>query len=111
MTKSEQPKFRKTKTGEWVAFGPTSQVRPGTVKVRKANGTTKTVQVTRTGKPFNVDGIECCYGYLGETEEEMPRFRTAHERRNWECRQRDIKAARRFATGAHSVAADMGWEN
>lgn len=90
MTKTEQPKFRKTKSGEWVAFGPTSQVRPGTVTVTKANGTTKVVTVTRCGKPFNVDGIECCYGYIGE-DEDRPRFRSGYEARRHAYRAREAR--------------------
>lgn len=80
MTRTESPKFRKTKSGEWVAFGPTSQVRPGQVTVTKANGERKTVQVARCGRPFQVDGTECVYGYI-----ESRQARRSGGGRGWEC--------------------------
>lgn len=58
--------FRKTKTGEWVAFGPASVVRPGPVTITKKNGQTKTVTVARVGKPFAANGTTCCYGYIDD---------------------------------------------
>lgn len=65
MTKTQSPQFRKTQSGEWVVFGPASQVHVGTVTVAKRDGTTKVENVARVGKTFTVDGVECCYGYVG----------------------------------------------
>ena len=59
--------FRKTKTGEWVVFGPARLVKPGTVTVSLANGGTKTVTVASVGKTFTADGITACYGYTTGT--------------------------------------------
>ncbi len=56
--------YRKTKDGEWVAFGPVAELRPGTITVTKKSGETKRETVVRVGKSFNVDGIACAYGYL-----------------------------------------------
>ena len=67
MTKTQAPQYRKTQQGEWVVFGPTSQVRVGAVSVAKRDGGTKLVQVARVGRPFVVDGVECCYGYTGNS--------------------------------------------
>jgi hypothetical protein len=57
--------FRKTKSGEWVASGPTRLISAGsTCTVNLANGGTKTVAIARVGKPFTVNGIETVYGYI-----------------------------------------------
>lgn len=56
--------FRKTKTGEWVVFGPALIINAGrTVTVTKKDGTTKTETIETVGKSFTVDGEVCCYGY------------------------------------------------
>jgi hypothetical protein len=58
--------YRKTGKGEWVAFGPASEVRAGaTVTVTRASGETKAEYVERTGKPFTANGALMVYGYLG----------------------------------------------
>ncbi len=56
--------YRKTKQGQWVAFGPASVIRVGQVTVAKRDGTTKTETVESVGRTFTVDGVDCCYGYL-----------------------------------------------
>lgn len=61
--------FRKTKTGEWVAFGPADFLARAAkldcaVDVTLAKGGTKSVAVERIGKPFDVDGTAMAYGYL-----------------------------------------------
>jgi hypothetical protein len=57
--------YRKTQqTGEWVAFGPVSEVRVGAVTVEKRSGEKKQEQVVRLGNPFPDGGIMCVYGYL-----------------------------------------------
>jgi hypothetical protein len=59
------PHYRRTKAGEWVVCGPTSLVKAGAVvTVHKKDGTTKEEEIARVGKPFDLDGVECCYGYL-----------------------------------------------
>jgi hypothetical protein len=73
MTTTTAPKFRKTKNDKWVAYGPTTVVKPGAVEVVKADGTRKLVTVTELGKPFMVDGVKCVYGYLADDKP-----RTAH---------------------------------
>lgn len=57
-------KFRQTRTGEWVAFGPSTEVHIGTVCVAKKDGSVKSVNVGRIGRPFQADGRECVYGYI-----------------------------------------------
>lgn len=64
-TATAQVTYRKTKTGEWVAYGPTTVVTAGaTVTVTKRSGEAKTERVARVGRPFNVGGVEMVYGYL-----------------------------------------------
>lgn len=59
--------YRKTKEGEWAAYGPASAIRPGLITVTKASGETKTEEIVRVSKPFNVDGKPFAYGYLKPT--------------------------------------------
>lgn len=56
--------FRKTRTGEWVAFGPTKQIKVGTVQITRRDGSVVEHEVIRTGKGFQVDGVYHRYGYL-----------------------------------------------
>jgi len=56
--------YRKTKDGQWVVCGSTSEVRVGTVTVTKASGETKQEQVVSLGKPFETAQGPCVYGYL-----------------------------------------------
>jgi hypothetical protein len=59
--------YRKTGKGEWVAFGPASAMRTGSVTITKRDGTTKTEYVERVGKTFQANGTDCRYGYLAKT--------------------------------------------
>lgn len=60
--------YRKTKTGEWVAFGPVDKLTPGrTITVTLRSGQTKQETVERVGKPFAVNGRIMAYGYLRKT--------------------------------------------
>jgi hypothetical protein len=56
--------YRKTQQGDWVAFGPASEIRPGTLTIHKAKGGTETRTCSRVGKPFDVKGVPHVYGYL-----------------------------------------------
>lgn len=56
--------YRKTKTGEWVAYGPASVVRPGFVTVTKRSGEAKQELVERVGRPFTTEDGPMVYGYL-----------------------------------------------
>lgn len=59
--------YRKTKSGEWVAYGPATAIRVGTVTVTKKSGETKTETVERLGRTFTVDGTEMVYDYLAKS--------------------------------------------
>ncbi|MEV0616211.1 hypothetical protein AB0I81_23050 [Nonomuraea sp. NPDC050404] len=56
--------FRKTKSGEWVAYGPAELIKPGPVVVSKKDGTTVEEVIERVGAPFDVGGQPMVYGYL-----------------------------------------------
>ena len=57
--------FRKNnKNGNWEVFGPASEVKPGNVAVRKADGSTSTVNVEGVSAPFDVNGVPHVYGFL-----------------------------------------------
>lgn len=65
---AEMIRYRKTKTGEWVAFGAADKITAGAqIQVTKTDGTTVTETVARTGKTFQVDGYTMVYGYLDRT--------------------------------------------
>ena len=57
--------YRKTKTNEWVAYGPAAMVKPGAqVTVAKRDGTTKVETIAGVGKAFTAAGVTMVYGYL-----------------------------------------------
>ena len=57
--------YRKTKTGEWVAYGPVSWIVAGQqVEIAKKDGSVNVETVATVGRPFTVDGREMVYGYL-----------------------------------------------
>lgn len=110
MTRTSTPTFRKTKQGQWVAFGPTTALRVGSVTVAKRDGSTKTVQVEKVGKSFAVDGVECAYGYIADDEndrwmvERMPAA-TATRRRGWV-----VKVGRTWECGACGETEMLDWD-
>jgi len=56
--------YRKTKDGQWVAFGPATEVTIGQVQVTTKAGKAKVELVTRLGRVFDVGGVPHVYGYL-----------------------------------------------
>lgn len=80
------PTFRKTKNGKWAIYGPASLVRPGTIRVRKANGTETTANITSLGKTFRVGTTECVYGYIAEeARSSRPARRNNRPARSRDC--------------------------
>jgi hypothetical protein len=76
-TSAAKISYRKTKSGEWVCFGPVAAFKGeihtpdgldtytlDAVTVTKADGTTKVEGIERIGKAFNVNGVPHCYGYI-----------------------------------------------
>lgn len=59
--------YRKTRDGEWVAYGPAAMLKPGQqVTVTKRDSSTKQEWIDSVGKPFVVDGVRMAYGYLAD---------------------------------------------
>lgn len=57
--------YRKTKTGQWVAYGPAATLIPGaTVTVTTKSGQAKQERIASVGREFVVDGVAMVYGYL-----------------------------------------------
>ncbi len=58
-------RYRKTKTGTWVAFGPAASITAGAeIAVTTRAGDSKRELVESIGRPFSVKGVEMVYGYL-----------------------------------------------
>jgi len=66
--------YRKTKTGDWVAYGPLSEffaddgTPKGMVTVTKKSGETKSEAIQKLGRPFDVHGVLHVYGYLNQRQ-------------------------------------------
>ncbi len=57
--------YRKNKRDNWVVCGPTSLVKPdATVTVHLRSGKTKQETISKVGRAFERDGVQCVYGYL-----------------------------------------------
>lgn len=68
------PRFRKTKNGKWAVMAPVevlekALVEGGKVDVQRRSGDWSTFLVASLGRPFDVDGVQMCYGY-GPDEED-----------------------------------------
>lgn len=57
-------RYRKTRKGEWVAFGPSNEIRIGEVTIVTAQGKRKSEKIISLGRTFQHDGVRCAYGYL-----------------------------------------------
>lgn len=72
--------WRKTKQGEWVAFGNATELNNALdndlpVTIIKRDGTRQERTVTRVGKSFQVDGKDMAYGYLApESRRRVPGY-------------------------------------
>ncbi|MFV0524488.1 MAG: hypothetical protein ACK5RL_08325 [Acidimicrobiales bacterium] len=61
-------RFRKTRSGSWAVMGPVEDLEQavagdGKVEVLKRSGDTSSFTVASLGRPFDVDGVQMCYGY------------------------------------------------
>lgn len=68
-------RFRKTKTGKWAVMAPIDALEKalaegGKVDVQKKSGDWSTFVVASLGRPFDVDGVQMCYGYGPDDEAE-----------------------------------------
>lgn len=85
--------YRKTRDGEWVAYGPAAAIKPMTVvTVTKRDGSVKTEEIVEVGRPFTVDGQRMRYGYL--RQEPRSRSHPSHSGSMCdECQERPAKYA------------------
>lgn len=75
MSDKPTPRFRKTKTDKWAVMAPVEDLEKalaegGKIDVQKRSGDWSTFIVASLGKPFDVDGVQMCYGYGPEDEDE-----------------------------------------
>lgn len=74
MSELPEPKFRKTKSEKWAVMAPVETLEAalasdGVVQVLKKSGDHSNFTVGSLGKPFDVDGIQMCYGYAPGDED------------------------------------------
>ena len=67
------PRFRKTKTDKWAVMAPVEDLEKalaegGRIDVQKKSGDWSSFVVASLGKPFDVDGVQMCYGYGPEED-------------------------------------------
>jgi hypothetical protein len=68
MAEKIPPRFRKTKTEKWAVMAPIEDLEKalaegGKIDVQKKSGDWSSFVVASLGKPFDVDGVQMCYGY------------------------------------------------
>lgn len=57
--------YRKTRNGEWVAYGPAELIKAGEdVEITTKAGKKSKKWIHSLGKTFEVDGVEMVYGYF-----------------------------------------------
>ncbi len=71
------PRFRKTKSDKWAVMAPVADLESalsagGKIEVQKKSGDWSSFRVASLGKPFDVDGVEMCYGYGPDEEGDQP---------------------------------------
>lgn len=67
------PRFRKTKTDKWAVMAPVEDLEKalaegGKIDVQKKSGDWSSFTVGSLGRPFDVDGVQMCYGYAPDAE-------------------------------------------
>jgi hypothetical protein len=75
MSEKIPARFRKTKTDKWAVMAPVEDLEKaladgGKIDVLKKSGDWSSFRVASLGRPFDVDGVQMCYGYGPEEEGE-----------------------------------------
>ena len=75
MAEKIPPRFRKTKTDKWAVMAPVEDLERalaegGKIDVQRKSGDWSTFVVASLGRPFDVDGVQMCYGYGPEDDDE-----------------------------------------
>ena len=68
------PRFRKKKTEKWAVMAPVEDLEKalaegGKIDVQKKSGDWSSFTVGSLGKPFDVEGVQMCYGYAPGDED------------------------------------------
>lgn len=96
--------YRKTRTGEWVIYGPADLLATGRhIPVSLKSGATKTVSIESVGKTFDHDGVAMCYGYA--PREERAARPARHSGGSTMC---ENCGERRATTTAHDMSGIYG---
>lgn len=74
MSELPEPRFRKTRSEKWAVMAPVETLEAalagdGKVKVLKRSGDYSSFTIASLGKPFDVDGVQMCYGYAPGDED------------------------------------------
>lgn len=74
MSEKIPARFRKTKTDKWAVMAPVEDLEKaladgGKIEVQRKSGDWGTFTVGSLGRPFEVDGVQMCYGYAPGDEE------------------------------------------
>ena len=75
MSEKIPARFRKTKTDKWAVMAPVEDLEKalaegGKIDVLKKSGDWSSFRVASLGRPFDVDGVQMCYGYGPDDEAE-----------------------------------------
>ncbi len=104
--------YRKTKTGQWVAYGPAATlqaaVRDGhKVRVTKRSGDVDEVTLTGLGKPFFANGQQVVYGYIASRATKPAATTTAG--RSEMCAECGERPATTTARDLSGIVAGVCW--
>ena len=74
MSEKIPARFRKTKTDKWAVMAPVADLEKalaegGKVDVLKKSGDWSSFRIASLGRPFDVDGVQMCYGYGPEDDD------------------------------------------
>jgi hypothetical protein len=74
MSETVPARFRKTKTDKWAVMAPVEDLEKalaggGKIDVQRKSGDWSTFVVGSLGRPFDVDGVQMCYGYAPGDED------------------------------------------
>ena len=74
MAEKIPPRFRKTKTDKWAVMAPVEDLEKalaegGKIDVQRKSGDWSSFVVASLGRPFDVDGVQMCYGYGPDSDD------------------------------------------
>ncbi len=101
------PRFRKTKSDKWAVMAPVEDLEKalaegGKIDVQRRSGDWSSFVVASLGKPFDVDGVQMCYGYGPDAEEGGSSSEGGSSATGGGSSQRDAGGSRRPANARSS---------